>query len=116
MKKILLMAFLIFGFSEMAMAQIKPKVKQYKTEHVCNSDCNEEKHCYRHGEMGHVCSMEKMNQKWKKHKCNSECRSNKHCCKHGEKKHCCGEDHPMMQKEIEKTEEKMNKLEETPEK
>jgi hypothetical protein len=31
-------------------------------------------------------------------------------------KHCCGDDHPMMQKEIEKNEEKMNKLEEKLEK
>jgi hypothetical protein len=62
--------------------------------------------------MGHVCSLDGMNKKWKKHKCNSECMSNKHCCKHGEKKHCCGDDHPMLQKEIEKTEDKMNELQE----
>jgi hypothetical protein len=34
MKKILLIAFLIFGFSVLATAQIKPKVKKYKSEHV----------------------------------------------------------------------------------
>lgn len=112
MKKILLIAFLIFGFSVLATAQIKPKVKKYKTEHVCNSDCKDGKHCCRHGEMGHLCSMEGMNLNFKKHKCNSDCRGQKHCCKHEEMKHCCGEDHPMMQKEIEKNEEKMNNLEE----
>lgn len=112
MKKILLIAFLIFGFSVLATAQIKPKVKKYKTEHVCNSDCKDGKHCCRHGEMGHLCSMEGMNLNSKKHKCNSDCRGQKHCCKHEEMKHCCGEDHPMMQKEIEKNEEKMNNLEE----
>ncbi len=116
MKKILLIMILIFGFSAIATAQIKPKVKKYETQHVCNTDCKEGNHCYRHGEMGHVCSMEGMSQKCKKHKCNSECKRKKHCCKHGEKKHCCGEDHPMLQKEIEKTEEKMNNLEEKPEK
>ena len=41
MKKILLIVFLIFGFSIVATAQIKPKVKKYKTDHVCNSDCKE---------------------------------------------------------------------------
>ena len=51
--------------------------------------------------------MDGMNLNARNHKCNSNCMSKKHCCKHGEKKHCCGEDHPMMQKEIEKTEEKM---------
>ena len=116
MKKILLIVFLIFGFSIVATAQIKPKVKKYKTDHVCNSDCKEGKHCYRHGEMNHICSMEGMNQKCQKHKCNSDCMVKKHCCKHGEMKHCCGDDHPMMQKEIEKNEEKMNKLEEKLEK
>ena len=112
MKKILLIVFLIFGFSVLASAQIKPKIKKHKTEHVCNSDCKKGKHCYRHGEMGHICSMEGMNLNSKKHKCNSDCKGQNHCCKHGEMKHCCGEDHPMMQKEIEKKEEKMNKLEE----
>ena len=116
MKKILLIMILIFGFSAITTAQIKPKVKKYETQHVCNKDCKEGNHCYRHGEIGHVCSMERMNQKHKKHKCNTECMSKKHCCKHGAIKHCCGEDHPMMQKEIEKIEEKMNKFEEKPEK
>jgi hypothetical protein len=116
MKKLLLIAIFIFGFSAMVSAQIKPKVIKYNTEHVCNTDCKDGKHCYRHGELGHVCSMEDMNKKCKKHKCNSNCNSKRHCCKHGEKKHCCGESHPMMQKEIEKTEDKMNKFEEKPQK
>lgn len=116
MKKIVVILILIFGFSTISLAQIKSKVKKYDSEHVCNPDCKEGKHCYKHGEMGHVCSMDGMNMNSKKHKCNSSCMSKKHCCKHGEKKHCCGEDHPMMQKEIENTEEKMDKLEEKPQK
>ncbi|MEY3498987.1 MAG: hypothetical protein RL308_656 [Bacteroidota bacterium] len=116
MKKIVVIFILIFGFSTISLAQIKPKVKKYDSEHVCSPNCKEGKHCYKHGEMGHVCSMEGMNLNSKKHKCNPSCMSKKHCCKHGEKKHCCGEDHPMMQKEIENTEEKMDKLEEKPQK
>ncbi len=116
MKKLLLIIILIFGFSETTSAQIKPKVKKYETQHVCNTNCKDGNHCYRHGEMGHICSMEGMNQDCKKHKCNTECKGKIHCCKHCEMKHCCGENHPMLQKEIEKTEEKMNDLEEKPEK
>lgn len=112
MKHLMLILILIFGFSTISLAQIKPKVKKYETEHVCNSDCKDGKHCYRHGEIGHMCSSDDMMSKGTKHKCNSECMKKRHCYTHGEKKHRCCDEPMMMQKDIEKTEEKMMKDEE----
>lgn len=94
----------MFCFSEITSAQIKPKVKKYPTQHICNSSCKESNHCYRHVENSHTCAMNNVNQKMEIYKCNSDCISKKKCCRHMEKKHSCCENKPKMPKEIDKIE------------